>query len=339
MILGDSGSIKISVLVPVYNVEKYVARCLSSILNQTMQKGVEVIIVNDCTPDHSMEIIHELLRTRFKDSEMMVRIIEHEKNRGIAAVRNTMMNCATGDYIIYIDSDDYVESNMLEKMYAKALETNADIVVSDYYKTYLDKEVYMNQTLYEKQEDNINSIFKCNLAAVLWNKLIRRNLYVCHDIKCDESFDNREDMAITIALFVYASKVVHVSEAYQHYVQYNSNSYTNNVNKKILEDWCRFFDYVKAFFIAEKLWDKYESACLKYKVYSYFISIAYTKGSLQQYYNEKYQDCFSYIVKANLGFCMKLALLCASYHMLWLFDILLGLHDILKNIKRKKYRM
>ena len=111
--LAKSNAPKISVLIPVYNVENYVERCITSVLNQTMQEGVEVIIVNDCTPDRSMEIIRETLCVHLKKNGMTVRIVEHKINRGLAAVRNTAMNYATGDYIIHIDSDDYIEPDLL----------------------------------------------------------------------------------------------------------------------------------------------------------------------------------------------------------------------------------
>ena len=127
--LEKSNVPKISVLIPVYNVEKYVERCITSVLNQTMQEGVEVIIVNDCTPDRSMEIIRETLCVHLKKNGMTVRIVEHKINRGSAAVRNTAMDYATGDYIIHIDSDDYVEPDLLEKMYSKAVERGSDIVI------------------------------------------------------------------------------------------------------------------------------------------------------------------------------------------------------------------
>ena len=138
--LEESIHPKISVLIPVYNVEKYVKRCLSSVLNQTMQEGVEVIIVNDCTPDHSIEVIFETLRAysgNEKGEKMLVRVVNHDTNRGQAAVRNTAMNYATGDYVIHVDSDDWIEPDMLEEMYRKAISTDADVVISDYWESTL----------------------------------------------------------------------------------------------------------------------------------------------------------------------------------------------------------
>lgn len=121
----------ISVIIPVYKVEKFVERCVRSIMNQTYTEGVECIIVNDCTPDDSMKIVEKLIADY--TGTICFKLLYHKQNCGLAAVRNTGMSAATGEYILHIDSDDYCEPDMLEKMYSKAIEENADIVVADCY--------------------------------------------------------------------------------------------------------------------------------------------------------------------------------------------------------------
>lgn len=118
--------VRISVIVPIYNVKLYIERCVRSLMEQTLE-NIEFIFVNDCTPDDSMDILHYVLEEYPKRREQ-IKIIEHETNRGISAVRNTGLKNATGQYIIYCDSDDWVEKNMYEKLLVKALETSADIV-------------------------------------------------------------------------------------------------------------------------------------------------------------------------------------------------------------------
>lgn len=103
---------KISVVVPLYNVGSYVLRCLNSIINQTLVEEVECIIVNDCSTDKSLEIVN--LRLSNYVGPISFHILHHEKNRGLAAARNTGLQAATGEYIIFIDSDDYCELTMLE---------------------------------------------------------------------------------------------------------------------------------------------------------------------------------------------------------------------------------
>ena len=101
----------ISVIIPVYNVEKYVERCILSIMSQTYTESVECIVVNDCTPDNSMKIVEKMV-SDYK-GQIQFKLLYHEHNRGVAAVRNTGLDAASGDYIIQIDSDDYCEPDML----------------------------------------------------------------------------------------------------------------------------------------------------------------------------------------------------------------------------------
>lgn len=197
----DSFTPKISVLIPVYKVEKYVERCLLSVLNQTMQEGVEVIIVNDCTPDRSMEIVQKVLDTHVKKNGMIVRIIEHDRNRGLAAARNTLMNHAKGEYILHMDSDDYVDTDMLAKMYSKATDTGADIVMIDVLKEYLTKKRMRKAPYHREKSDILASIIRGKNSYV-WNKLVRRLLYMENGITWAEGMDMSEDYGVTVPLWL-----------------------------------------------------------------------------------------------------------------------------------------
>lgn len=223
----------ISVIIPVYNVERYVERCIISIMNQTYTEGVECIIVNDFTPDRSMEIIEELVAKY--NGAIQFKLLYHEYNRGVAAVRNTGMNAAIGDYIIQIDSDDYCELDMLEKMYAKAVEEDADVVVADFWIT--DKnDVYCSNIVPEDAIEIMKNTLSGKLGY-LWCKLIRRSYLLRNNIENKEGLDFKEDMLMSFLLFYYKPKVVHLAKAFVHYVQYNNESYTRGtVSKKILEN-------------------------------------------------------------------------------------------------------
>lgn len=227
--LKNSVSPKISVLIPVYNVEKYVERCILSVLGQTMQEGVEVIIVNDCTPDRSMEIIHEVLRVYLKESKMKFRIVEHDTNQGSGVTRNTLMANAKGDYTIYIDSDDYIEPNMLEEMYNKAMEENADIVGCNIILEYPQKReewVYDNDSLMR-----IEGVY-----SSLCNKLIRKSLYVEHNIS-SFNISMWEDTSVTFRLRFFSKKTVVIPKGFYHYiVGENDNSICKNYTIKNLEE-------------------------------------------------------------------------------------------------------
>ena len=119
---------KVSVIVPVYNVEKYVEKCLQSLVNQTLD-NIEIIVVNDGSTDNSKQIIQAFIKENLDTN-----IIYLEKeNGGLSDARNYGMNYATGEYIAFLDSDDYVKNTIYEKMYNKAVEKNADYVECDFY--------------------------------------------------------------------------------------------------------------------------------------------------------------------------------------------------------------
>ena len=112
----------VSIIIPVYNVEKYLAQCLESVCGQTY-KNLEIIVVDDESPDHSGEIAEEFAK---KDSRVRV---EHIKNRGAAGARNVGLELCTGEYILFVDSDDWIELNMVEKLLAAIEETDSDIAL------------------------------------------------------------------------------------------------------------------------------------------------------------------------------------------------------------------
>ena len=105
---------KLSIIVPMYNTEKYIERCARSLFEQTLT-GIEFIFVNDCSPDRSLLILKRII-DEYVDRSLVIRIIEHEKNMGLAVARTTGLNQAKGEYIIHCDSDDWIETDMYEVM-------------------------------------------------------------------------------------------------------------------------------------------------------------------------------------------------------------------------------
>lgn len=321
---------KISVLIPVYNVEKYVKRCIDSVLSQTMQDGVEVIIVNDCTPDRSMEIIFEALRAynmKTDEKKMTVRVVNHDTNRGLAAVRNTAMSYATGDYTIHVDSDDWVEPDMLEKMYAKAIEEDADIVIADFYFAYEHKEVYSSQECTDIQlyfGEIING-----MHVILWNKLIKKSLYTDNDIHWFEGIDRGEDSIAMVQLFHHAKKVASVSHAFYHYVQYNPNSITYVMSEKSKRNCIQKIEFIRQYLK--------EHSIIGYEKHWAFNALQTRFTLLVTSSGKEREDYFYIFPEANayLGAFIKQAslqqhlILCHHFH----------LYDMLRAIKRSLKRM
>lgn len=127
---------KISIIIPVYNSEKYIRRCLNSILNQTFQ-DFEIILIDDNSKDNSLKIICEIEKT-YKDK---IKILKNDKNIGAGASRNKGLKIASGEYITFIDSDDYIEKNTLKRMYESCVNTDSDIARINMIKVFSGKDV------------------------------------------------------------------------------------------------------------------------------------------------------------------------------------------------------
>ena len=169
-------SVKVSVCIPVYGVEKYIERCARSLFEQTMRDGIEFIFVNDCTPDKSIEILEKVL-AEYPHRKKQTQIINHEKNSGLVAARKTGLAHATGEYIIHCDSDDWVELNMYEKMYHAAKAADADMVYCDYVKELPDNTIRKYSggeatTAIELQNEMLAPWIICGIGLVLINLLL-----------------------------------------------------------------------------------------------------------------------------------------------------------------------
>lgn len=166
----------VSVIIPVYNVGKFIERCVRSLMEQTMD-NVEYIFVDDASPDNSIQILQEVLADYPKRRDN-VRILTHAENKGLPAARNTGLAVAQGKYIFHCDSDDFVEPDMLEQLYGKAIECDADIVWCDWYLTFENSERYMKQPAYGTPLEALKAMLSGAMKYNVWNKLIRRSLYV-----------------------------------------------------------------------------------------------------------------------------------------------------------------
>ena len=215
----------VSVIVPVYGVEKYIERCAQSIFEQTYQ-NIEIIFVNDCTPDKSMDILNKVMQ-EYPNIQSKIQIINHEVNGGSAITRKDGMLVAKGKYVIQWDSDDYVDVQFLEKMVALAEKEDADITICDMNKVYKDKIVHIHTN---PSLDNIECLKQILIGKVhssLCNKLIRRSLYVDNNIYPTEGINMCEDFSVMYRLLFFAKKITYLPEPLYNYDLSNGGSYTS----------------------------------------------------------------------------------------------------------------
>ena len=214
----------VSVIVPIYKVERFIERCVVSLMEQTLC-DVEYIFVDDASPDGSVRILHEVLK-RYPARQSNINIISHEENKGLPAARNTGLSVAQGEYIFHCDSDDFVELTMMEKMYKVAKENNADMVYCDFYLSFEKNERYMSNPNYESAEDMFKQgLLGGGMKYNVWNKLVRRSLYTDNDIWFPSGYGMGEDMTM-IRLAACAKSVAYIPEAFYHYVKLNANAYS-----------------------------------------------------------------------------------------------------------------
>lgn len=218
---------KVSVIIPVYRVEKFIEHCARSLFEQTLH-DVEFIFVDDATPDASIAILHTIL-AEYPNRAKQVKILVHEYNKGLPAARNTGLSVACGEYIFHCDSDDYVEPDMLETLTNYAEQQEADIVWCDWFLTFAQNERYMKQPSYDTPLDALKGMLSGSMKYNVWNKLVKRSLYVNNNICFPSGYNMGEDMTM-ILLFTYANRVAYVPKAYYHYVKSNSNAITKETS-------------------------------------------------------------------------------------------------------------
>lgn len=212
---------KVSIIVPIYNVEKYLAKCLDSLVNQTL-KDIEIICINDGSTDNSLEILKTYA---LRDSR--IKIID-KQNEGLSVTRNIGMSIATGDYIGFIDSDDWVDLDFYEKLYLAISSNDVDIACativrkrenSSKYRVF-----YKEQRIYEILEDKLNAI-NCPKCSYVWNKLYKADKIKNIPFKRGIYF---EDVFWTLEVLKRTNKIITVNGA-NYYYRVNSKSIVKNV--------------------------------------------------------------------------------------------------------------
>jgi len=246
----------VSVLVPVYNVSSYIERCAHSLFSQTF-KNVEFIFVDDCTPDDSIEKLLKVIE-EYPERKNQIRIIHHDINRGLAAARNTAIDASNGEYISVVDSDDFVEHTMIDTLYNKAKSEDADIVVSDLFIEQINESVLKIDALSKNSEDYFPDMIRnITCHSYLWNKLIKKSLYVREDCRVPNGLNYYEDRHVMTRLFFYAKKIVKVNEAFYHYVQYNTNSITKRIIRMNFQNMIDFWELLGEFLIEKNMYNIY----------------------------------------------------------------------------------
>lgn len=239
-------TIKVSICVPVYGVEKYIERCALSLFGQTYE-NLEYIFVNDNTPDKSWEILQSVIA---KYPQLIHRIIlhEHETNRGLAAARNTAIKLATGSFLTWVDSDDWLEPDAIEKLVTEHLRCNADIVTCNTIKLFSGgKTDVFDSPIYSSRSQMLETLLRKQAPVSIWARLIRTSLYIDNNIEAPEGLNCGEDFCVIPRLVYFADNVSSISDRLYHYNCENESSYTYNYSTKRSDQVLKAFDILEVF--------------------------------------------------------------------------------------------
>lgn len=300
-------NIKISVIVPVYNVEKYISECIESLINQTF-KDIEIILINDGSTDRTGEICR-----KYSEDDNRILLIDKE-NEGLSIARNTGLSMAKGEYIAFVDSDDFIDHNMLEIMYDKAIETKADIIKCNArilrgpskHNRLKETEVYSK--LLEKV-DFIEEIVKKDIvignnSMVAWGNLYKKDIIESNKLKFVKII-GLEDYLFNMQYFKYVERYCLISNRLYNYRVLN-NSLSRTFNPNIFNDLLFVENERQIFFEELNMSDKENEILASKWLLKYIDSIIYLmhlyKNKLSK--NEKYEYIYNivtnHIVRNNI---------------------------------------
>lgn len=229
---------KISIIVPIYNSEKYLKKCVDSILNQTL-KEIEIILINDGSKDSSHLICLEY-QEKFKEKIKYI----HNNNIGCSATRNLGIKEASAEYIAFVDSDDYIEKDMYKDMYNLMVKDNSDIVITGI--KYIENEKIIKRKLVKKI-NSINDVFdEKNLIGHVCNKLFRKKIIIDKDVYFLESSHYQEDMVFCFIYCLNIAKVSILNNLNYNYVLHSDNSvFSLNKRLQVFISYKYLYNYLK----------------------------------------------------------------------------------------------
>lgn len=247
---------KVSVIVPFYNVEEYIEKCIKSLVEQSLE-DIEIILVNDGSKDSSEEIAKKY-KNKYPDKIVYLK----KENGGLSDARNYALPYTTGEYIAFLDSDDYVEEEMYKEMYETAIIDKADVVECDYLWEYPEETIESRGRAYKDRRDMI-----LNARVVAWNKLIKKELLERTKIKFPVGL-RYEDVEFFYKLIPYINTISIVKKPFIHYVQ-RENSISNTQTSKTAQI-IDVLDNVIEFYKEKNIFDNYKNE-LEYNYARYLL--------------------------------------------------------------------
>ena len=328
---------KISVIVPIYNVEKYLEKCINSITNQTYE-NLEIILVDDGSPDRCGEMCDE-----YSKRDKRIKVI-HKENGGLSDARNAGIEAATGDYIAFVDSDDYIREDMYEKLYKALKNNNADMSICNFkYVSDDGSDQFDNDNLPIKDEI-LSGMFilneqmkktKCWYWVVAWNKLYKRELFSGIRYPVGKI---HEDEFIIHRLLLKCQNVACVSDMLYYYVQREGSIISSKYNYRRLDEVEALYNRME-FYIDNRLSSKMLINIFNFSrvsLYKSYLVAPKKNPEFEQCYkrlNKQYRRIFKKLVKCDIGIKSKLVMIghYISPYLTWKISSIIKLNAFKKN--------
>lgn len=299
----------LSVLVPIYGVEKYIERYARSLFEQSMTKNVEFVFIDDCSKDNSIPILQKVIED-YPSLKEQIRIERLPQNMGLLGARLSGLKMAKGDYILCNDSDDWVEPTMLEDMYNKAITDNCDVVIADFFINTSEKESEKSQEP-EKLEglSCMNQILIGTLHGSWSNKLFKRDLVINSNIiEPQLGMNMLEDLMVTTQLLFHSKKVGYVDKAYYHYC-IRSGSVSQTASEQKLRSFLYAYTFIENFFKIQNITTIESLNALRTLRISTLAGVALDGYNMNLVDYTKYKDLRPFIKRhTKLSISYKLAL-------------------------------
>lgn len=310
---------KVSVIIPIYGVEQYIERCAVHLFEQTLE-DMEFIFVNDCTTDNSIEVLKSVIE-RYPNRQNQIRIIDHEKNRGLSWARQTGVQAAKGEYIAHCDSDDWVDAEMYEVMYKIAIENDSDVVKCGY--KICGDECVVKENNVCPDSDVISNEKAVSLLLTykgwnsIWDTIVKRSIYFEKQILYTD-MAMLEDMVVMSQILSYAKQINIVHRNFYNYYK-NPNSITRKskesdyINRPLqaAQNLRLILRFVQSF------WgDRFRNEIIVTKFFPrvLLISVMANKDNYQYWYQTFPEVCWSIYFCKNIHLSYKIRSLMVELH-------------------------
>ena len=246
----SGNGIRVSILIPVYGVEAYIERCAVSLFEQTYRE-IEFVFVDDCTPDRSMDVLRETM-DRYPGRAGEVRIIRHETNLGLAAARKTGIDAATGEYIMFVDSDDWLEPDAVEKLLAAAEKSGADMVACGFVQHFPGHDIRLFRSGAEDPTEYFYSVLGHDAWCTLWAVLYRSRLLKDDSHVRLPGVSFAEDYLLLPQILRHVSRIVRLDEPLYHYDCRNSGGCSRKIEGRMIDAVLEIRDLFRSMFPDER---------------------------------------------------------------------------------------